>query len=187
MGITEFMALATYCAVASNSFDGGLARHLGMGGFWKAGEAVIQNVTRAFGPAAVDLVSGDRAWFTRQFADGSVLALPSFLPFQQRPYYRTESGSMIPIHDRLMQEKVAIGPFWMLHEATRRPGGRGVRAVMGDVGLVVGLSPAVALCRDAQRFTGTGSTPSCASHCAGCAGGEHAVRHVAPCSDREQR
>ncbi len=135
MSVREFMAVATYCMVSFTADDGSLSRRLGAGGFWKAGPVVASAVVGRFGPSALDHLAGDRAWFTKELDDGRELALSSFLPFHARPYYRLERGGLIPINERLAQEKVAVGPFWMLHEAMRNIP-RGIQTLMGDFGLV---------------------------------------------------
>jgi len=72
---------------------------------------------------AMPLYVGDREWYARSFGDLDDADKPersSFLPFQERPLYRLENGSTIPISMAYLSERMVQGIYWILHERWRR-------------------------------------------------------------------
>jgi|GEM_PF-1552360 len=88
--------------------------------------------------ACQDAFSLDRAGFKAalQAQPGSVFG-GSYLAFKERPLYRMENGSAIPISLDLLEERLAVGPYWALHsECMRRGGRRAVAQFVGQLGPV---------------------------------------------------
>ncbi len=62
------------------------------------------------------LLLGERSDYVFEDIEGQLLSQSSFLPFKQKPLFRTSNGSALPITLRLLMEKIAVGAYWFLHD-----------------------------------------------------------------------
>jgi hypothetical protein len=96
------------------------------------GEAdVTKALTR---PETLNLFVASRQELRERFDDGNPLALSSFTPLAATPFYRTEAGTVIPINQRLMIDKVTVGAYWELHKGYRQRSLSAVKQYVGAIG-----------------------------------------------------
>ena len=62
------------------------------------------------------LLSGERSDYVFEDMECQLLSQSSFLPFKQKPLFRTSNGSALPITLRLLMEKISVGAYWFMHE-----------------------------------------------------------------------
>ena len=81
-----------------------------------------------------DDIAGCHAGFTT--AGSSARSLTAgYLPFKQHPLVRLAGGSTIPVSLPLLQEKAAIGVYWILHDGFRKADPtKGVRTLTAAMG-----------------------------------------------------
>lgn len=66
------------------------------------------------------LLSAEISDYVFEDSEGQLLSQSSFLPFKEKPLFRTSNGSALPITLRLLIEKISVGAYWYLHQYFRQ-------------------------------------------------------------------
>lgn len=134
--IAEFMAFGLFCSLPVNPLVAPLPPLLDIAELFQKGLFVPSRVRlHPDWEPILDLLAAPREWFREQLDDGDV-DVSTFYPFQQRPFYRSTGGAILPISHRFVLDRIGSGMLWMLHEAKRAKGGHDLQTFMGTVGTI---------------------------------------------------
>ncbi len=89
-------------------------------GFYHAGDQLLGRLqAHERAETIIQMFGADRAQLRAELDDSTPLDQSNFIPLATHPFYRLEGGGVIPVHHRLMLDKLSVGTYWTLLGLTR--------------------------------------------------------------------